>query len=102
MLIWILTILSYLSIILAFILIIFKKITNVQNKVAVSNCFLAILFGISLLYSNIIQVRHLQSNAYKNIVLIFAFTIPILILILANIKQAVINKKKGVLNIEQK
>ncbi len=92
--IWILTLLSYLSIILAFILLIFKKITNIQNKSAVSNCFVAIIFGTTLLYTNILQVRSLQSIAYKNFLLVFAFAINILIMILANIKYAIVQKKE--------
>lgn len=100
-LIWILTILSYLSIILAFILIIFKKITNIQNKSAVSNCFLGILLGISLLYSNTIQIRFLQSHVYKNIVIVLVFIFNILLLIIANIKFIITNKKKGEFIIEK-
>lgn len=101
-LIWILTILSYLSIMLAFILLIFKKITNISNQTVISNCFLAILLGISLLYSNIIQIRFLQSTIYKYAVLVLVFGVSITILILANIKRLIINKRKGELNIEKK
>lgn len=68
--IWILTLLSYLSIIINFIIIIFKKITNIQFRFSIINCFIAILFGISLLYKNIIQVKYFQANIYKNCFLI--------------------------------
>lgn len=98
--IWILTTLSYLSIMIAFILLIFKKITNIQNKSAISNCLLAILFGTSLIYSNILQIRFLQSIVYKNFVLIFIFGINIAILILSNIKQMILKRKKVDANIE--
>ena len=101
-LIWILTILSYLSIMLAFILLIFKKITNIANQAAISNCFLAILLGISLLYSNILQIRFLQSTVYRYAVLFLVFGISLSILVLANIKRLIINKKKGEINIEKK
>ena len=87
---------------IAFILLIFKKITNVQNKSAISNCFLAILFGISLIYSNILQIRFLQSTIYKKSVLIFIFGVNIAILILGNIKQMILKRKKVEVNIEQK
>lgn len=93
--IWILTILSYLSIMMAFTLLIFKKITHIQNQEAVSNCFFAILFATTLAYSNILQIRSLQSTVYKNSVLIFIFGINISILIFANIKQFLLKKKKG-------
>lgn len=101
-LIWILTILSYLSIMLAFILLIFKKITNITNQAAVSNCFLFILLGISLLYSNTLQIRFLQSTVYKYAVLILVFGVSISILIFANIKRIFVNKKKGELKLEEK
>ena len=101
LIIWILTTLSYLSIIIAFILLIFKKITNIQHTSAVSSCFLSILFGISLIYSSILQIRSLQSTVYKNSVLIFIFGINISILILANIKQLMLKRKKGKITIEK-
>lgn len=94
-LIWILTILSYLSIILAFILLIFKKITNINNQTAVSNCFLTILLGVSLLYTNIVQIRSLQSTVYKYSVLILVFGISTFILIAGNIKHFLLKKRKG-------
>ena len=101
-LVWILTILSYLSILLAFILLIFKKITNIQNTSAISNCFLAIVFGIGLLYPNILQSRYIQSTVYKYFMLILVFGISSLILILANIKRVITNKKKGEINVAEK
>lgn len=90
--VWILTLLSYLSIILNFIISIFKKITNIQYKSSLVNCFLAILFGISLLYSNIIQVKYLQATIYKDFSLILVIGICFLILVLANIKKAINSK----------
>ena len=101
-LVWILTVLSYLSIILAFILLIFKKITNIEDKSAISNCFLAILFGIGLLYPNILEARFLQSTVYKYFMLILVFGISFLVLALSNIKRIIINKKKGELIVEEK
>lgn len=101
-LIWILTILSYLSIMLAFILLIFKKITNIHNQAAVSNCFLVILLGISLLYTNIVQIRSLQATTYKYTVLILVFGISTFILIVGNIKRILLDKKKGEFNLEKK
>lgn len=83
--IWFITLLSYLSILMSFVTIIFKKITNIKDNTSVSNCFLAILFGISLLYSNIVQVRKFQSQYYRILFLIVLGT-TFLILILANLK----------------
>lgn len=86
-LIWILTMLSYLSISVGFTLRIFKKITNIQNSSAVSYLFIAILYGISLLYTNIVQIRNFTSDAYKYIFIIAVFGFCFSSLIIANIKK---------------
>ena len=95
--IWFITLLSYLSIIMSFITIIFKKITNIKDTSFISNSFLAILFGISLLYSNIIQVRTFQSKYYRLLFMI-VLGVTFLILILANLKYKFKNERD--LNIE--
>lgn len=91
--IWLVTILSYLSIMMTFITSIFKKITNIENKRAINHCFLAILLGLSLAYANIIQVRQFQSAVYRNAFMIFVIGVDFAILILANIKFLLKNKK---------
>ena len=83
--IWFITLLSYLSIIMNFVTIIFKKITNIKDTTSISNCFLAILFGFSLLYSNIVQVRMFQSIYYRMLFFI-VLGITFIVLILANFK----------------
>ena len=91
--IWLVTILSYLSIMITFITSIFKKITNTENKNAIDNCLLAILFGLSLAYANLVQVRQFQSIIYKNVFVIFVLGVNFLVLILSNVKAVL--KKKG-------
>ena len=93
-LIWIISVVSYLSIVTSFILSIFKKITNIENKSYVSYCFVAILFGISLIYKNVIQIRQMDANLYKYLSLVFTFGITFILLILGNIKHKVKEKKK--------
>lgn len=88
-LIWIITILSYISIIIGFIVSIFKKISNVQSSSTVSSCFIAILLGASLIYNNIIQIRKLDAENYKYLTLILVFGLGFLILLLANIKNMI-------------
>ena len=90
---WFITLLSYLSIIMNFVTIIFKKITNITDSSSINNCFLTILFGLSLLYSNIVQVRALQSKYYRIFFLIILGT-TFLILILANFKYKFKNERK--------
>ena len=86
-LIWDLNILSYLSIIVGFIVSIFKKITNIQSTKTISYTFVAILLGASLIYKNIIETRLLDSNWYKNFTLIIVFGMGFIIFLLANIKK---------------
>lgn len=86
-LIWDLNILSYLSIVVGFVVSIFKKITNIQTSKTISYTFVTILLGASLVYKNIIETRLLDSNWYKNFTLIIVFGMGFLILILANIKK---------------
>lgn len=90
--IWFITLLSYLSILMNFVTMIFKKITNIKDTSPISNCFLAMLFGISLLYSNIVQVRMFQSIYYRILFLIL-LAITFIILILANLKYKLKNLK---------
>ena len=90
--IWFITLLSYLSIIMNFVTMLFGKITNIKNSSSVNNCFLAILFGISLLYSNIVQVRTFQSKYYRLLFLIILGS-TFIILILANLKYKFKNIK---------
>ena len=92
--IWFITLLSYLSIIMNFITIIFKKITNIKDTFPISNCFLAILFGISLLYSNLIQVRTFQSKYYR-ILFLIVLSSTFIILILANLKYKFKNERNS-------
>lgn len=86
-LVWIITILSYLSIIIAFINLIFKKIANIQNRSTISYCFVLILFGLSLIYKNTIEVRKVDLGILKTSTLSIVFGISFLILILGNIKK---------------
>ena len=90
--IWFITLLSYLSIIMNFVTIIFKKITNIKDTSSIGNCFLAILFGFSLLYSNIVQVRTFQSKYYRILFLILLGA-TFIILILANLKYKFKNER---------
>lgn len=88
---WIFSVFSYLSITLAFILHIFKKIFHIKNSKAMSSCFATAVFAISLISSNIAGTRDIQQHVYKYYELILVFGISIIILLLANWK---IKRKK--------
>lgn len=93
-LIWILSLLSYLSIVISFVLSMFKKLTSIENKSLVSYSFIAILFATSLLYKNVIQIRQLDANLYKYLSLLFTFGISTIILLMCNIKHKIKDKDK--------
>lgn len=86
-LIWILAILSYLSILIAFVLNIFKKITNTKDTKPLSFCFGGLLLAVALIPQNVSQIKFAESTIYKYCVIIITFIICISILILANIKK---------------
>ena len=92
-LIWDLNILSYLSIVIGFAVTIFKKISNIQTTKTISYTFVIILLGASLIYKNIIETRLLDSSWYKNLTLILVFGLGFSIILLANIKNYLNNKK---------
>ena len=93
-LIWDLNILSYLSIVVGFIVSIFKKITNIQVTKTISYTFVIILLGTSLIYKNIIETRLLDNSWYKNFTLIIVFGMGFIILLLANIKKIRAEKRQ--------
>lgn len=95
LLIWIISVISYLSIISSFSLAIFKKITNIQHTKPLVLLFALILFDVSLFPNNLIQIRLLTNFVYKYLVLSISFLICPLILILANIKLKKQKKKAG-------
>lgn len=86
-LIWIITILSYISIVIGFVNLIFKKIANLENKSTVSYCFILLLFGLSLIYKNTIQVRKVDLGILKFSSLALVFGFSFLILLIGNIKK---------------
>ena len=71
-----------------FVVSLFKKISNIQSTSTISYSFVAILFGASLIYNNIIQARKLEAGGYKYLVLLLVFALGFLILLFANIKKA--------------
>lgn len=92
--VWILSILSYCSIVIFFIIYITKKITNVSNTQSINYCFGSIIFGCSLLYENVSKYIDFIDNFLKYVILIFLFGINVFILFLANLK---LKKQKGIL-----
>ena len=83
---WILSLLSYLSVGLMFLLIIFKKLTNVAHERAMAPCFATLIYIVAWIPSGMADIRFFESTLYKYSSLILLFGIFIPILLLANIK----------------
>ena len=101
LLIWILSVVSYLCIAFYFTTSIFQKITNMQYTKWYVPLFAALIFGISLLPENMQQINFLENTVYKYIIIILIFIIGLSILLFANLKYNMIQKRKGVVNIEK-
>lgn len=84
--IWILSMLSYISIVTFFILYITKKLTNLSNTTSINYCYCSLIFGCALLYENVAQYINFIEGFLKYVILVFLFIINVGILILANIK----------------
>lgn len=99
--IWILSMISYLTVAFHFCTKIFQKITNLQHNKWFVALFSILAFSIALLPKNMSQVSFLETTVYKYIVLILSFVVSISILIFANIKQIYKDKKKGVVSFDE-
>lgn len=95
LLIWIISMMSYLSILLSFIVSIFKKVTAFQYSYITiyGSALLILLF--SLIPQNYVQVHFLETTVYKYFVLSLVFVISLTVLIFAALKERKQHKKKG-------
>lgn len=91
-LIWILSILSFISISLFFSLYITKKLTNITNTNPVNYCFGSIILGFTMLLQNFAEYVTFVETVFKYFVLIYIFGVNMVILILANVKYKFLNK----------
>lgn len=101
MLVWLFSILYYLSFAFYFITSIFKKITNIKATKWCTSLFTLFSFGIALVPKNMLEVIILESSIYKYIIISLIFIVGLGILVLANIKCLYIDKKKGVPKIDE-
>lgn len=94
-LIWIISTISYASIATYFGIYIFKKLTNISDTRYINFTFHLALLAILIIPANFAIFAHFVGTISKIGTLILLFGISIFILILANIKIALINKKKN-------
>ena len=91
LLIWITSVMSYLAIILSFVISIFNKITNTKRLPIIIYAFSIAILILSLIPNNSAQLFFLENTIYKYSVLIIVFLVSPAILIWANVKSS----KKG-------
>ncbi len=94
-LIWIISTISYISIAIYFCIYVFKKITKISDSSSINYTINLLILGLLILPSNFATLNNIIGKIFKYSSLILIFGISILILISANIKLGIINKKKG-------
>lgn len=92
--IWTLSLMSFLSIAVMFILNIFKKMTNMKKVKTLSVAVCTIIFTISLLIDNVFTLEKISNAFYKYGTLVLVFGIFTLVLIGANIKKRMLEKNQ--------
>lgn len=78
-----------------FCLRIFKKVTKIENTKAMSYSFSTLLFIFTFIPIGMTEVRFLENTVYKYSTIILTFFISFAILIGANIKYKILNKKSS-------
>lgn len=85
--IWVISLISFLSLTFFYILGIFKRITKIEDSKCLISPLGLIILGNCLIFNNIAIVKFLARVVSKYFVLILVFGISLIILILANIKN---------------
>ena len=86
-LIWILSLLSFLSISSFFSIYILDKLVRFKNPDELSYCITSFIFSIALSIRNIAQIKYIQNVVFKYVIIILVFIVSFIILVLANLKH---------------
>ncbi len=84
---WILTLMSYLSVVIMFTSIIFKKITNIKTTKYLPYILVSLILIICLIPSNLAQIKTLEDTYYRYFNVVLVFIISPIILVIANFKK---------------
>ena len=87
LLIWMVIFACYLSIVVRFSMLIFKKITSIKHIKALSYPFAILVLSISLLPNTYASAKYYEANIYPYIILGLDYIFCILLLIFANLKR---------------
>lgn len=99
-LVWTISIFSYLAVTMHFSLKSFQKATNIKNCTPMVYSISALIFAISLIPRNISETTFFENVIYRYASLIVVFGFTFLILILAYFKKKYLKNKKEKLQIE--
>lgn len=101
LLIWIISLTSYLSISFSFATRVFQKMLNFEHAKWYIGIFALFIFSIAILPENMYQIIFIENTIYQYIVLIFIFALNLGLLVLANIKYNILEKKRGAVSIDK-
>ncbi len=101
LLVWIMSLTAYLSILISFATRVFQKMLNLQYTKWYVPLFTLFIFSIGLLPNNMYQIISLENTTFQYIVLILIFGISLILLLLANVKYYLLEKKKGAVLIDK-
>ena len=88
---WILSLMSYLGIVIFFILHVLKKITKIQNTKPLIYAVATLLFIFALIPKNMAEIRFIQETIFRYSTIILVFIVSFFVLLFAYIKH----KKKS-------
>lgn len=91
-LVWILSVISYLSVTIIVIGSILNKTIGSSNSITLRSFYTPIIFVCSLIPYNLSTVRFLQYNIFKYVSIIMVYIIPLIILILSFLKKRKLEK----------
>ncbi|MBR2744155.1 MAG: GerAB/ArcD/ProY family transporter [Clostridia bacterium] len=86
-LLWIISVIAYISIGLFFMLYITQKISTIKSTILLNYCYSLILLVLSYVWKDYIQLNNFSEHTLKYMILAFVFVFNPFILILANIKK---------------
>lgn len=86
-LIWILAMISFLSISSFFSIYVVDKLVRFKNPDELSCCIASFIFVVALSVKNIAQIKFIQSKVFKYVIISLVFVVSFIILILANLKH---------------
>lgn len=90
---WILSLMSYLGIVIFFCLHALKKVTKIQNTKPMIYAIATLIFIFALIPKNMVEIRFIQNTIFKYFTLILVFGVSFFVLLFAYIKHKRKNTK---------